>query len=665
MEVALLGNPNTGKTSLFNHLTGSYEYVGNWNGVTIEKKIGLFKNKKANLVDLPGVYSLNPLSADEAVVTDYLLQGHVEKIVNIIDASQLSRNLHLTLQLIEYGKPMIIGLNMMDVATDYGKKIKAEELAKMIGFPIIPISARSGHGCTDIAEAAIQQNKNSALIEVKYGEVIEKSIAVMETLLENKTVISVRWLTLQLLEGNSTIYKYLHSLIGEEEIQGFINDLELEIKRTGKGLEQLVFEARKAVVDQILQKVEIVEEINRSTFTGKVDRIVTNRYLGMPIFILLMYLIFMLTFDWFGSPLSDLVDGFISGFLTDTISNFLTAVNASSFIHALVINGVVAGVGGVLVFVPQIFILFFFLSFLEDSGYMSRVALVMDKIMESAGLNGKAFIPMIIGLGCNVPGVMAARTIETKKERLLTILLLPFMSCSARFPVYALFIGAFFAKQGALIVLSIYVLSILVILLLAKILSLTVLKGEKSLFFIELPPYRMPSLKILWKSTWDKGKGFLKKAGTFIFAGSVVIWILSYIGPGGVNVDMDDSYLAYIGKVLAPLLIPIGFGTWQAGASLITGFLAKEAVVSAMNIIYAVPDTDSLQHLMSDVFTPLASYSFMVFILLYIPCLATLATIYKETGSKKWSAFSVGYSLAIAYVIALLIYQGGKLLGLS
>ncbi|WP_445486531.1 ferrous iron transport protein B [Niallia sp. 03133] len=665
MEVALLGNPNTGKTSLFNHLTGSYEYVGNWSGVTIEKKVGLFKNKKANLVDLPGIYSLNPLSADEAVVTEYLLQGHVEKIVNIIDASQLSRNLHLTLQLIEYGKPINIGLNMIDVAKGYGKKIKVEELSKLIGFSITPISARNGHGCKDLAEAATQQNKNGSQIKVDYGEIIENSIGEMDVLIDNKTAISTRWLTLQLLEGNSTVYLYLLSLIGEEKLQRFLNNTEESIKGTGKSLEQLVFEARKAVVNQLLQQVEVIEVYNRKTFTSRVDCIVTNKYLGMPIFISLMYLMFMLTFDWLGTPLSDLVDGFISGFLTDAVSNLLAALNASAFIHALVIEGVIAGVGGVLVFVPQIFILFSFLSFLEDSGYMSRVALVMDKIMESAGLNGKAFIPMIIGFGCNVPGVMAARTIETQKERLLTILLLPFMSCSARFPVYALFIGAFFAKNGALIVLSIYVLSIVVVLIVAKILTITVLKGEKSLFFIELPPYRMPSAKVLWKSTWDKGKGFLKKAGTFIFAGSVVIWTLSYLGPAGINVGMDDSYLAAVGKVLAPILMPIGFGTWQAGASLITGFLAKEAVVSAMNIIYAVPDADSLQHLMSNVFTPLSSYSFMVFILLYIPCLATLATIYKETGSKKWSAFSVGYSLALAYAMALLIYQGGKLLGLS
>jgi ferrous iron transport protein B len=339
-------------------------------------------------------------------------------------------------------------------------------------------------------------------------------------------------------------------------------------------------------------------------------------------------------------------------------------VNASEFIHALIINGLVAGVGGVLVFVPQIFILFFFISLLEDSGYMARVALVMDRIMESVGLNGKAFIPMMIGFGCNVPGIMAARTIETPRERLLTILLTPLMSCSARLPVYALFVGGFFDGNKALVVLSLYVLGIVVALVLAKIFSSTLLKSEISLFVIELPPYRVPQFQSLWKSTWDKGKGFVKKAGTFIFAGSVFIWLLSYVGPSGLKVDMDNSYLAAIGNVIAPVLKPIGFGTWQASASLITGFLAKESIISTMNIIYFVPKGGSLQGLLTDYYTPLAAYSFMVFILLYIPCLATVATIYKETASKKWTAFSIVYALTLAYILSFVIYQGGKLFGL-
>ncbi|PKG25411.1 ferrous iron transport protein B [Niallia nealsonii] len=664
MEIALLGNPNTGKTSLFNHLTGSYEYVGNWSGVTIEKKVGVFKNKKANLVDLPGAYSLNPLSADEAVVTEYLLQDEFEKIVNIVDASQLRRNLLLTLQLIEYEKPVVIGLNMMDVATGYGKKIKIEALLNMLGCPVVAISARKGEGCTVLADA-VTNHTNTSLLKVDYGKMIEQYICEMSSLVNQKTNLSARWLTLQLIEGNASVLKHLHSLAGKMEVDDFLKRIEAAANKIGKEAAQLVFEARRNVVEDILASAEIMEEMNKEVLTNKVDRMVTNKYLGLPIFMLLMYFMFMLTFDWFGSKLSDLVDRFITGFFTNIISTALGALNVSPFIETLVMDGIIAGVGGVLVFVPQIFILFFCLSFLEDSGYMSRVALVVDKLMEKSGLNGKAVIPMIIGFGCNVPGVMAARTIETKRERLLTIILLPFMSCSARFPVYALFIGAFFAKNGALIVLSIYLLSIFLVLILAKLLSATILKGEKSLFIIELPPYRMPSIKILWKSTWDKGKGFLKKAGTFIFAGSVVIWLLTYFGPAGMNVEMDNSYLASIGELISPLLKPLGFGTWQAGASLLTGFLAKEAVVSAMNIIYAVPNIHSLQHLMSEVYTPLASYSFMVFILLYIPCLATLATIYKETASKKWSAFSIVYSLMLAYGISFIIYQVGRLFGLT
>lgn len=666
MEVALLGNPNTGKTSLFNHLTGSYEYVGNWSGVTIEKKIGVFKNKKANLVDLPGAYSLNPLSADEAVVTEYLLQAEFEKIVNIVDASQLRRNLLLTLQLIEYEKPVVIGLNMMDVAKSYGKKIKIEKLSSMLGCPVVAISARRGKGCTELADAATETaHTNTSILKVDYGRVIEQYIFEMSSLVNSKTNLSARWLTLQLIDGNASVIKHLHLLAGKRKVDDFLNRIEADANKMGKEAAQLVFEARRNVVEFILSSAEIVEEPNKETLTNKIDRIVINKYLGLPIFMLLMYFMFMLTFDWFGSRLSDLVDGFITGFFTEIINTALAALNVAPFIQTLVIDGIIAGVGGVLVFVPQIFILFFFLSFLEDSGYMSRVALVVDKLMEKSGLNGKAVIPMIIGFGCNVPGVMAARTIETKRERLLTIILLPFMSCSARFPVYALFIGAFFAENGAIIVFSIYLLSVFLVLIMAKLLSATILKGEKSLFIIELPPYRMPSIKVLWKSTWDKGKGFLKKAGTFIFAGSVVIWLLTYLGPAGMNVDMNDSYLASIGQLISPLLKPLGFGTWQAGASLLTGFLAKEAVVSAMNIIYAVPNVHSLQHLMSEVYTPLASYSFMVFILLYIPCLATLATIYKETASKKWSAFSVVYSLMLAYGISFIIYQVGRLFGLT
>jgi ferrous iron transport protein B len=669
MEIALLGNPNTGKTSLFNNLTGSYEYVGNWSGVTVEKKVGKFKkNSEARLIDLPGIYTLNPLSKDEGVVTDFLLTDSCDKFLNIIDASQLERNLHLTIQLLEYGKPLVIGLNMVDVAKGRGIQVDPAKLSEQLGVPVISVIARNGSGCDILEQEATNSDvTDRKRLSVRYGSELEKAFLKLEALVMGKTIYSAKWLGLQLFEGNPIVKNYLSSIIDEKEITLFKKSVEQSIvQNTGsKSLQHYIYQKRKETIEKVVQASALKAERQPLPLTEKVDKIVTNKFLGIPIFLVVMYLMFMLTFDWLGVPLSDALDGFITGPLSSLLEKFLVAIGASSFIKALVFDGIVAGVGGVLVFVPQIFILFMFISLLEDSGYMARVALVMDRIMESVGMNGKAFIPMMIGFGCNVPGIMAARTIETPKERMLTVLLTPLMSCSARMPVYALFVGAFFVKNSALIVLSLYSLGILVAFTLAKLFSATILKGETSLFVIELPPYRMPQMRAILRSTWEKGKNFIKKAGTFIFAGSVVIWLLAYAGPEGLNVDMDNSYLAAIGGLFAPLLAPIGFGSWQAAASLITGFLAKEAIVSTMNIIYFVPDEAGLQGLLSQYYSPLSAYSFMSFILLYIPCLATVATIYSETRSKKWTAFSMGYALVVAYLLSLLIYQGGKLLGLS
>ncbi|TDK58354.1 ferrous iron transport protein B [Bacillus salipaludis] len=667
MEIALIGNPNTGKTSLFNNLTGSYEYVGNWSGVTVEKKVGVFKNNIGRLIDLPGVYTLNPLSKDEGVVTSFFLNENVDRLLNILDASQLERNLHLTLQLLEYEKPALIGLNMIDVARNRGIQIDVHKLSEILGVPVVPVVARTGKGCDrlieEIGTEAFQSKQKNLVF---YGDVIEKAIHELTAEITGKTEHSPRWLALQWLEGNEYVKAYLSQLVSTERLQEILTNVESQLLKDHdvKSLPNYIYIKRKEVIDKI-----ILTSVNKNEahvpLSEKIDLIVTNRFFGMPIFLLLMYCMFMLTFDWLGTPLSDGLDALITGPVTVGIEKVLNLIQASTFIQDLILQGLVAGVGGVLVFVPQIFILFFFISLLEDSGYMARVALVMDRIMESVGLNGKAFIPMMIGFGCNVPGIMAARTIETPRERLLTILLTPLMSCSARLPVYALFVGGFFVGNKALIVLSLYVLGIVVALILAKLFSTTILKSETSLFVIELPPYRLPQFQSLWRSTWDKGKGFVRKAGTFIFGGSVFIWLLSYAGPSGLKVDMDHSFLAAIGNVIAPILHPIGFGTWQAAASLITGFLAKEAIISTMNIIYFVPENATLQGLLANYFTPLSAYSFMVFILLYIPCLATVATIFKETGSKKWTVFSMVYALTIAYVLALIVYQGGKLIGLG
>lgn len=667
-EIALLGNPNTGKTSLFNHLTGSYEYVGNWSGVTVEKKIGILKHYQGQLIDLPGIYTLSPLSRDESVVSKFLIEDHVDGLVNIVDASQLERNLLLTIQLLELGKPLIIGLNMVDVASGRGVEVDETALAQSLGVPIVPIVARSGKGCESLGQQLAHiDNESREPLNLYYGNIVEKGFHKLSSLFAQHLDhhIPHRWLALQYFEGNEIVQEYVQRSVNSEQLAAILHETERDVadNHSGVQLSYFIYSVRREYIQAIIQKAVKRNEHTNKPLTERIDQIVTNKFLGMPIFLLFMFIVFKLTFDWLGTPLSDGLDGFFSGPLTEWISIGLTQIGASEFIQALILDGIVTGVGGVLVFVPQIFILFFFISLLEDSGYMARAALVTDKIMEAVGLNGKAFIPMIIGFGCNVPAVMAARTIEQPKERLLTILLTPLMSCSARLPVYALFVGAFFAEYQSLIVFSLYLLGIVIALLLAKLFSMLLLREEPSLFVIELPPYRLPQSKTLFRSTWDKGKGFIRKAGTFIFGGSVVIWLLTYAGPAGLNVEMDNSFLAAIGGLFAPLLAPLGFGTWQAGAALLTGFLAKEIVVSTMNIIYHVPNAETLQNLMAVQYTPLSAFSFMVFVLLYVPCVATVAAIKKETGSAKWTLFSVVYALVLAYSLTLIIYQVGRLLG--
>ncbi|WP_442601271.1 ferrous iron transport protein B [Paenibacillus sp. KN14-4R] len=666
LTVALVGNPNTGKTSLFNTLTGSYEYIGNWPGVTVEKKVGVLKAKKGSLIDLPGVYSLNPLSKDEGITSQFLLDEPFSTILNVVDASQLARNLQLTIQLLELGKPMIVALNMVDVAANRGLTIDVEALQSALQIPVLPVVARLGKGCSEIFECLSDQNDSAppSSFQLHYG-ILEQDITQIVDQLPD-SVRNKRWMALQFLEGNEIVKNALEAYIETTILQQSVEQAANRIidNHEAKSLPQFIRNVRSQYIESLLKQCTTKTKPKRSLRSEQIDTIVTNKFLGIPIFILFMFLTFKLTFEWIGQPLSDLLDTFFNGPLKDGIAAGLTAIGASSFIHSLVLDGILAGVGGVLVFIPQIFMLFLIISFIEDSGYMARIATVMDKLMELIGLNGKAFIPMIIGFGCNVPGIMAARTIEQPKERLLTVILTPLMSCSARLSVYSLFVGVFFKEHQALIVLSLYLLGIVVALVLAKLFSMTILKQEQSMFVVELPPYRIPQWRTLFRSTWEKGKGFVKKAGTFIFGGSVVIWLLSYAGPGGLNVDMNDSFLAIIGGWIAPLFSPIGFGTWQAGAALITGFLAKEVVVSTMNIIYLAPDTEALQGVLAGHFTQLEAYSFIAFILLYIPCLATVGVIRKETGSLKWTWFSIIYALIVAYLISLIIVGVGHLLGM-
>lgn len=656
----ILGNPNVGKTSLFNALTGSYEYIGNWSGVTVEKKVGKLKDNVGDLVDLPGIYDLSPISKDETVVTDYLMSTSFTGMINIIDACQLKRNLNLTIQLMELNKPMIIGLNMIDVATQRGIKINYQALMRKLKVPVFPIVARKAKGTHSLlGELNYLEPHQRRAFKINYGTEIETAIQQICSIIKQDNMYPterLRFIAIQYLIDNVQIYQELDAMILEQ-----LEPIKRKLSNaTEQSTRQRIEAVRNDYINQLLEDIVEYPEEDKQFFTSKVDRLLLNRYLGIPIFLGIMWLIFQTTFTWIGTPLSDQLDAFISGPLSEWIKSVMNTLHITSFLQDLITDGIIAGVGSVLVFVPQIVVLFFFISLLEDSGYMARIAVLMDKTMESIGLSGKSFIPMIIGFGCNVPSIMAARSIENEKERLITILVAPFMSCSACLPVYALFVGAFFSAHQSLVVLSLYILGIVVALLVSTLLNKLILKDNQSVFIVELPTYRVPSFKTLWRSTWEKAKGFVKKAGTFIFGGSVVIWTLTYIGPHGVNVPINQSFMHMIGQGFANLIAPLGFGSWQAGATLIPGFLAKEVIISSMAILYSSSES-GLTQVIQQQFTPLSAYAFMIFILLYVPCISTVATIRKETSSWKWTLLAVVYPIVTAYILTFVFYQVSQL----
>ena len=666
LTIALAGNPNCGKTSLFNLLTKSRQHIGNWPGVTVEKKEGTlkFKGESYKVIDLPGTYSLGAYSEDEIVARNYILKDKPDVVINVVDATNLERNLYLTTQLIEMGANVVIALNMIDQAEALNIEIDTNKLSKRLGVPIIKTSALKNRGIEELIETSIYSKKNEKLININYGEDIEKEIKNLSSLLEtykNKLEFPVNWTALKLLEND----EYIKDKIKQLNATSIFTKLE----ESNKTIEKNVgFEADMSIVDKRYSFISsITEDVIKKpsekqvTTTEKIDKIVTNKYLGIPIFALIMYCLYELTFiigagiqEWFGDLIAK------AGVI---VSEWFSNMGAPELLVGFIDKGLFGGVGAVLSFLPLIMVMYFLLGLLEDSGYMARAAYVMDRLMRGLGLHGKTFVSMIVSVGCNVPGIMSTRTLENKKDRMIAILINPFISCGARMPIYAVFVEAFFPTHQGLVLFSLYVLGIIVALISGKIFSKTLFKGESSYFVMELPAYRMPSIKNVFLLMWEKAGAFFKKAGMIIFPMMIVLWALSVL-PLGVEPNSEHSILGMIGSFVAPLFVLAGYGTWQAGVSLITGILAKESVVATMGMVYAgVEEGEALINVIQQVFTPLSAVSFLVMTLLYTPCLAALGAIKRETNSMKWTIFSAVYTFVIALVLSTLVYQVGLLLG--
>ncbi|WP_415321607.1 ferrous iron transport protein B [Clostridium perfringens] len=666
LTIALAGNPNCGKTSLFNLLTKSRQHIGNWPGVTVEKKEGTlkFKGESYKVIDLPGTYSLGAYSEDEIVARNYILKDKPDVVINVVDATNLERNLYLTTQLIEMGANVVIALNMIDQAEALNIEIDTNKLSKRLGVPIIKTSALKNRGIEELIETSIHSKKNEKLININYGEDIEKEIKNLSSLLEtykNKLEFPVNWTALKLLEND----EYIKDKIKQLNSPSIFTKLE----ESNKTIEKNVgFEADMSIVDKRYSFISsITEDVIKKpsekqvTTTEKIDKIVTNKYLGIPIFALIMYCLYELTFiigagiqEWFGDLIAK------AGVI---VSDWFANMGAPELLVGFIDKGLFGGVGAVLSFLPLIMVMYFLLGLLEDSGYMARAAYVMDRLMRGLGLHGKTFVSMIVSVGCNVPGIMSTRTLENKKDRMIAILINPFISCGARMPIYAVFVEAFFPTHQGLVLFSLYVLGIIVALISGKIFSKTLFKGESSYFVMELPAYRMPSIKNVFLLMWEKAGAFFKKAGMIIFPMMIVLWALSVL-PLGVEPNSEHSILGMIGSFVAPLFVLAGYGTWQAGVSLITGILAKESVVATMGMVYAgVEEGEALINVIQQVFTPLSAVSFLVMTLLYTPCLAALGAIKRETNSMKWTIFSAVYTFVIALVLSTLVYQVGLLLG--
>ncbi len=687
INIALVGNPNCGKTSLFNIASGAHEHVGNYSGVTVDAKKGFFEYKgyHFNIYDLPGTYSLSAYSPEELYVRRYLKDETPDVLVNVVVASNLERNLYLTTELIDMDYRMVIALNMFDELEQSGGKIDYKHLGNMIGVPIVPTVSRSGKGVNQLFDTVIDvyegRNESVRHVHVNLGNVIENGITPLKNLLKQDPTctreFSPRYLAIKTLEGDAEVKKILEGADSYPELMKLRDQEVKEIEATlNEDIESAIANEKYGFISGALAETYTPGDKEEARSTRIIDSFVTNKLFGFPIFILLMWLMFEATFSLGAYPM-EWIESFVA-WLSGLVGTYMPA----GPLKDLLIDGVLGGVGGVIVFLPNILILYLFISFMEDSGYMARAAFIMDKIMHKIGLHGKSFIPLVMGFGCNVPAIMATRTIESRSSRLITILIDPFISCSARIPIYILLVGTFFPHYASLVFVGLYVLGIVVAVVTAKLMRRFLFKVDETPFVMELPPYRMPTAKATIRHMWSKAEQYLRKMGGVILVASVIIWFLSYfprpaesyereLTPHEQMEQQSNSYLGKIGQALTPLVEPLGFN-WKVTTSLLSGTAAKELVVSTLGVLYSENDSDETLTLSQRIsqpnpatgtpdFTPLVALTFMVFVLLYIPCIASVVAVIKESGSWKWGAFTVIYNTCVAWIVAFIVYQIGSL----
>lgn len=681
IEIALVGNPNCGKTSFFNRATGLREHVGNYSGVTVDAKEAVFKHKgyTIHLIDLPGTYSITEYTPEELFVRTYITEHHPDIVLNVVDASNLERNLFLTTQLIDMNIRVVMALNMYDELGKEGAALDYHYLGHLLGFPIVPTTASQGEGIDEVLDKIIEvfedKNDTSRHIHINYGTEIEHAIdRVKAVIVPNKDItdrFAPRYLAIKMLEGDRIIREVLAVAANYQEIEEVTRRDVLRLEKEYKeDTRTIITNAKYGFIRGALKETYTVGDKDKRQLTSAIDTVLTHHWFGFPVLLLFMWVMFQATFSLGSYPMEWIQEG------VDALGSWVAGVMAPGPLTDLIVDGVIAGVGGVIVFLPNILILFFFISLMEDTGYMARAAFIMDKLMHKIGLHGKSFIPLLIGVGCNVPAIMATRTLENQRERLLTMLIIPFMSCSARLPVYILMVSAFFPVNQGLILLSIYVIGVGLAILTALLLKKLLFQKISDPFVMELPPYRMPTMRNTLLHMWNKAGQYLKKMGTVILFASVLIWALGYYPRHAEYAkqspeQMENSYIGRVGKAIEPVIKPLGFD-WKMGVSIITGLAAKEIVVSSMGILYHVPEVEEdVQALATNlqqqkdpagrpVFTPLVAYCFMLFVLIYFPCMAVIAAIRKEAGGK-WALFTIFYTTSLAWLVAFCVYQTGML----